>query len=110
MGRYDDRDYVAPVVPRWAWVVGALLILMVIGAIFGRGSGGSSRSSTGTADGSALKGLNVDSVTVFDSPDGIRRVCSLTDGARIQTFETRSDRVRIKSGSCEGWVPKSLIK
>lgn len=113
MGRYDDRDYVAPVVPKWVWVVGVLLILGVIGAIFGGGAGGSSSGSSGspgTVDASALKGLNMDTVTVFDSPDGIRKVCSLSGGARVQTFEVRSERVRIESGSCEGWVPKDFIK
>lgn len=110
-------------VPRWVWIAGAIVALVIIGAIMRGGSGGSRSSTTETAatpkEIEITRKLNsydiatgqvIDPINGFDSSTGIKKVCSYSHGQTVKILDTSSERVKVEGRGCVGWLSKSFVE
>lgn len=111
-------------VPRWVWIAGAIVALIIIGAIMrGGGSGGSSSSATTTPttekEIEITRKLNsydiatgqiIDPINGFDSSTGIKKVCSYSHGQTVKILDTSRERVKVEGRGCVGWLSKAFLE
>ncbi len=100
-------------VPKWVWIVGVVVVLMIVGAIMKSGGGGNGKGSgkTATLDGyDPASKTTIDPINGFDSAGGITRVCSYSSGQTVKVLDSSGGRTKVDGGGCVGWLSSDFVK